>query len=66
MALRGFLPGLGCLGVGAGFHSAFPFQPLGIWLLLPGWGFNFGYHPFLHFSLKPGGQGKAHGDRSLS
>lgn len=32
MALRGFLPSLGCLGVGSGvesgFHSALPFQPL--------------------------------------
>lgn len=49
VALRGFLPGLGCLGVGAGFHSALPFQPLCIWFLLPGWVLNCGYGPFPYF-----------------
>lgn len=52
VALRGFLPGLGCLGVETGSHSALPFQPLCIWFLLPGCGLNGGYRSLPHVFLR--------------
>lgn len=67
MALRGFLPSLGCLGVGAGFHSALPFSaPLHPRLLFSGWVLTCGYSPLPHFFLRLRGQGQAHEDRRLS
>lgn len=53
VTLRGFLPSLGCLAMGAGFHSALPFQSLCIWLLLPGWVLTCGYNPLPYFFPRP-------------
>lgn len=72
MALRGFLPSLGCpgveSGVGSGFRSALPFhfQPLHPRLLLSGWVLTCGQSPLSHFFLRARDQGQAPGDRNLS